>query len=367
LSNRLTISLLLPNLRGGGAERVAVNLANSFYLRGFEVDMVLLSSHGEFITDLNPSVPIIDLKSERIRFAAIPLVRYLREHKPDVLLAFMWPLTVTAIWSTLVSGVSTRVVICEHTTWSEDPITRSFLKKLFLKLSMRFSFRRANSVVAVSSGAADDLVSLARIKRSRISVIYNPITSGVFEIGTAALSPEGWWLGNHRRILAVGELKPIKDFRTLIYAFDILRKSIDARLLIAGEGNCRAELEQLIKTLNLAGAVFLTGFIKSLAPYYKKSDLFVLSSKGEGFGNVIVEALEAGTPVVSTDCKSGPREILADGKYGKLVPVGNRDAMARAMADSLLLSHDTELLKKRAQDFSIDKAVNKYLAIFFPT
>jgi glycosyltransferase involved in cell wall biosynthesis len=166
--------------------------------------------------------------------------------------------------------------------------------------------------------------------------------------------------------LAVGTLKVIKDYNTLLHAFALLRQRVDARLLVLGEGECRPALEAQISQLGIETSVFMPGFVKDLSPYYQHADLHVLSSTGEGLPTVLIEALEAGTPVVSTDCQSGPREILSDGKFGRLVPVGEAVALAAAMSESLAATHDTTALKARAQDFSIDKAVDQYKELLFP-
>ena len=180
------------------------------------------------------------------------------------------------------------------------------------------------------------------------------------------MAPLNWWSGKHLRLLAVGNLIPIKDYSTLLAAFALLRQRVDAQLLILGEGNCRNELEAQATKLGIEGSLYMLGFVKDPSPYYHRADLHILSSAGEGFGNVIVEALAAGTPVVSTDCPSGPREILCNGKFGRLVPVGDASKMAWAMAESLATAPDRLALKARAQDFSIDKAVDKYEDLLFP-
>jgi len=235
-----------------------------------------------------------------------------------------------------------------------------------VRTTMHYSFPATDAVVAVSRGAADDLVHFAGLDRASIHVIYNPVVGDAHTFADEPLAPEAWWSGGHKRILAVGALKPIKDYATLLSAFERLRHRLDARVLILGEGSCRAKLEAQIKHLGLQDSVFMPGFVRDLTPYYRRADLHVLSSSGEGFGNVIVEALDAGTPVVSTDCQSGPREILMDGKYGSLVPVGDPESLAAAMHNALSSTHDIELLKARAQDFSIDKAVKQYLDLLFP-
>ncbi len=346
---------------------MAVNLANAFSKRGFLVELVLLSSTGIFLADLDPSIRVIDLKIRRFRSSITPLVRYLRLKKPDALLAFMWPLTVIAIVAKLLARVDTGVVAVEHTTWSRDAIVRSVPMRFLVRSSMHFSFPKASAVVAVSNGAADDLSYFARIDRASIQVIYNPIVSETPTlIHMLTRTPRAWWIGSHRRVLSVGALKPTKDYATLITAFVLLLGDVDAQLLILGEGESRRELEIMVKSLGMESYVSMPGFSKVLAPYYQRTDLFVLSSVAEGFGNVIVEALETGTPVVSTDCQSGPREILLNGKYGELVPVNDPAALASAMLKSLTSRHDPAPLKARAQDFSIEKAVNQYLKLLFP-
>ena len=360
------ITLLIPDLRGGGAERVAVNLANSFVQRGYAVDVVLLSANGELMAELLPGIRVVDLKANRLRSALFPLVRYLRQSRPAVLLACMWPLTVMALWARTLALVPTRVVVAEHTTWSRDKIASTSWRRRKVGNTMHYAFSGADGIVIVSNGAADDLAHFANLDRKAITVIYNPVVGDAKPPAQTPLAPAGWWTGLHRKVLAVGTLKSIKDYATLLQAFARLRHRVDARLLILGEGNWRAALEAQARQLGIETSVFMPGFVKDTSPYYQHADLHVLSSIGEGLPTVIIEALEAGTPVVSTDCPSGPREILSDGQFGRLVPVGDAVAIAAAMAESLSATHDTATLKARAQDFSIDKSVDQYEALLFP-
>lgn len=360
------VSIVLPNLQGGGAERVVVNLANGFAQRGYAVDIVLLAAEGEFLADLRPEVRVVDLHAKRMRSALFGLVRYLREVRPTALLACMWPLTVIAVWARTIACVSTRVVVAEHATWSRSELLARRSVGWQVRNSMHLFFPRATGVVTVSQGAADDLARFARLKRDAISFIYNPVVGDPKPPALEPLQPIGWWTGSHRRVLAVGTLKAIKDYPTLLQAFAQLSKRVDARLLILGEGECRLNLEAQARQLGIEASVFMPGFVHDPSPYFQHADLHVLSSTGEGFGNVIVEALEAGTPVVSTDCPSGPSEILCDGKFGRLVPVGDATALAVSMEEALATTHDKAALKARAQDFAINKAVDQYEALLFP-
>jgi glycosyltransferase involved in cell wall biosynthesis len=361
------ISILLPDLRGGGAERVALNLANSFVRRGQSVDMVLLSATGEFLPELDPRVRVIDLNVGRVRLAIIPLVHYLHHARPAALLACMWPLTVIAVWARTLSRVPTRMVVAEHCAWSRSELLSRLTVGWQVRTSMHHFFPKADAIVAVSQGAADDLARFSGVDRNSISVIYNPVV-GDAELQPTFFSdePQGWCAGAHRRVLAVGTLKAIKDYATMLNAFAVLRRRVDARLLLLGEGECRSALEAQAKALGIADSVFMPGFVANPSPYYQHADLLVLSSTSEGFGNVIVEALATGTPVVSTDCPNGPREILADGKFGRLVQVGDVEALAGAMEESLVSEHDRAALMARAQDFSVDKAAKRYLELLLP-
>eukprot|EP01037_Dinobryon_pediforme_P016824 gene16824-17005_t len=357
----------MPDLRIGGAEKVAVNLANAFVARGYGVDMVLMEAVGGFLEDLVPEVRVVNLAVRRARHLPVPLFKYIKQRKPDCLLGCMWPITVVAVWARMFSGVKTRVVVAEHTTWSKAEIISSVFVRWAVKVSMRLSYPLADAVVAVSRGAADDLARFCFLKRDMFSAIYNPIVDKAQRQSLPLpAAPIDWCLGSHKRLLAVGTLKEIKDFPTLLQALKFVSAEIDVKLLILGEGSCRALLERQVIELGLDGKVFMPGVIHDPGPYFAHADLLVLSSTGEGLPTVIVEALAAGTPVVSTDCESGPREILADGEFGTLVPVGDAAALAKGIIAALSVEHDKDRLRARAQDFSIDKAVDQYEKLMFP-
>lgn len=306
---------------------------------------------------------MVGLEAPRVRNVVGPLYRYLHDRRPEAILAAMWPLTVMAPISARLARFNGRVVVSEHAPQSLSYAKRGPIHNKLMAGSMRLGYRMADTCVAVSSGVADDMARLSGMKRSEIVVIHNPAATGrVLARGTrpSELPP-----GDGPLILAVGTLKPVKRFDLLLRAF--ARIGIpNARLCIIGEGQERDRLETLIAELGIARRVMMPGFRADPTPWYACADLFVLSSDHEGFGNVIVEALEQGTPVVSTDCPSGPREILENGKFGALVPVGDVNALAKAMEDALSRRHDHETLKRRAQDFSVDKAANAYLDLLLP-
>ncbi len=356
------ISLFLPDLRGGGAEKVAVNLANEMVRRGFDIDVVLIKSQGELLVDLDPLIDIIDLDSERIRSAVKPYISYLQNSKPDVILASMWPLTSIAIIANRLAKSQSTVIVSEHTTWSRSQIVKKLGRRWMTRLIMSLTFPFADGIITVSKGVASDLARFSFTKRQLISVIYNPVVDErKLECCDSFINHQ--WPKAKYHILSVGTLKPVKDFATLLKAFALARKKVDVSLIILGEGELKAELLALSDKLGISSHVLFPGFVRNTIPYYQFADLFVLSSLAEGFGNVIVESMASGTPVVATDCQSGPREILNDGEYGKLVPVSDVDALANAIVNSIKEIHDLEALKQRASDFTIDKITSQYLKV----
>lgn len=357
----MRLAVLLPDLRPGGAERMRVRMAKYWAEQGHHVEFLLCRREGELLGWI-PESNVFNLHAPRIRGALWPLVNYLREKRPDALLAGMWPLTVLAPLAAKLSGYKGRVVISEHAPQSLTYASKGFLHAALMTASMRLLYPMADARVAVSLGVAEDMSRLANLPRDAVSVIHNPAATGR-EVTRGVSFPAGALDGP--LILAVGALKSVKRHDLLISAFARLSFR-GARLYVLGEGSERRRLERLIDKLELRSRVFLPGYVPDPTPWYAQADLFVLSSDHEGFGNVIVEALEQGLPVVSTDCPHGPREILADGAYGMLVPVGDVDAMANAIEQALTIPHDREALRCRAMRFSLSYAADAYLHLLSP-
>jgi glycosyltransferase involved in cell wall biosynthesis len=356
------ISVVLPDLRGGGAERLHVNLANDWVARGLHVQFAVMSAEGELPAILDKRVELHDLRVARFRSLLWPLARHLRRTRPSVTLAAMWPLTSIAIAAWHLAGRPGRMVVGDHTQLSVSAVQEMSVPSWFVGQTMRHTYPRASGVIAVSQGVKDDLCELAGLDPSIIRVIYNPTAVGIaYGRGGPESRTRLWGRAAGKNILSVGTLKAQKDHATLIEAFALLPPEMDARLTILGEGSLRQELEAQVRRMNLGDRVRLPGFVLDPYPWYQTADLFALSSRWEGFGNVLVEALECGLPIVSTDCRSGPSEILDDGRYGKLVPVRDPVAMASAIRASFAEEHDTEMLCKRARDFSVATISDEYL------
>jgi glycosyltransferase involved in cell wall biosynthesis len=348
---------------GGGAQRIMLTLAQAIAERGYLVDLVLVRAEGPNLDDVPASVRIIDLACRRIVASLPKLGTYLRHERPAALMSFLSPVNCVATWARKLAAPKTRLVISERSTFSTAK--KSATDRLVLPWLMRWSYPSADALVAISNGVAEDICSVTGVDPDRVKVIYNPAYRP--EIADLAHEPldHPWFReGAPPVLLGVGRLTAQKDFPTLIRAFAAVRAQRPTRLMILGEGEDRGLLMKLIADLRLSSDVALPGFEKNPFAYMQRSAVFVLSSLWEGFGNVLVEAMALGTPVVSTNCPSGPAEILEEGRWGKLVPVGNPTAMAQAILDTL--SSPMRDARSRARDFSVDRIVDSYLSVLAP-
>lgn len=366
LSNQKVIAIVLPNLRGGGAERLAIYLANDWVTRGFRVEFVLMQEEGELLSLVSSSIKITSLNVDRIKWSIFPLWRYLKQNRPDVVWAGMWPLTTASIIAWRLAGRPGNIFVTDHNQLSISCVRELGVSPIWLGAVIRVSYSLASGVMAVSKGVAKDMATLSGFPLDRIKVIYNPAARGVQSVrATEFERVQLWGTGFTYHIITVGSFKLQKNHALLIRAFAQLPQSLNAKLTILGDGDLRPEIEKLVLELNLQDRISLPGFFQDPYPWYRSSDLFVLSSDWEGLPTVLIEALECGVPVVSTDCPSGPAEILEDGCYGRLVPVGDVDGLVAAMVASLNESHDRVTLMNRAKDFSIEKISEQYLNYFF--
>jgi glycosyltransferase involved in cell wall biosynthesis len=360
------ISILLPDLRGGGAERVCVTLAHSFLLSGFVPEFVLMQARGDLLPEALSYFSVIDLGCKRALHLPLALARYLHRDRPNALLAAMWPLTVIAPIAQKISGHNCHVVISEHGILSAQYKGRGSMHGLLLSGTTRFGYQLATACIGVSRGVALDMSMLSGVGAPRLAVINNPVPSYAKALPKHIESVNRLWpTPRGSRILTVATLKSVKNHALMLRAFSRLTHS-DPSLMIVGQGDQEWALRRLANELGIESRVVFAGFHSDPTPFYATADLFVLSSNYEGFGNVIVEALAQGLPVVSTDCPSGPAEILENGRWGRLVPVGDATALAEAINDALEAEHDRDALKCRAAEFAPEIAARKYLNLLLP-
>ena len=361
------ITIFLPSLAGGGAERMMLNLARGLVEAGAHLDLVVGTAKGPY-RDLVPAgCNLVDLAAPRVLVALPGLIRYLRRRRPAVLLSAMDHANLIALWARTLARVPTRVAVGVRNHLSQEARhAPSFAGRRLPRLARVF-YPQAQVVIAVSQGVADDLNQLIGVGRARVLVIPNPVVTPELAAQAAELPDHAWLQPVPDSpappvILAAGRLTPQKDFPTLIRAFAALATGRDLRLLILGEGPERSALETLIRDLGLTQRVALPGFRANPFAYMARARLFVLSSAWEGLPGVLIQAMACGTPVVSTDCPSGPREVLADGRFGPLVPVGDPSALARAIAETLDRPCPAALLRERAADFGLAAVTHRYAA-----
>lgn len=355
------IAIYVPSLRGGGAERVMTILANSFAARGLAVDLVLAKAKGPYLKDVSDAVRVVDLGASRVLFSLPGLARYLRRERPRAMLSALSHANVVAVWAKQLARISTRLVLSERNTLSISTSGARERRARLLPWLMRRAYPKADGVVAVSGGVADDLVATIGLSRQDVMVVYNPVVTEALIRQSHERVAHPWFeLGEPPVILAVGRLTAQKDYPTLIRAFARLRVQRTVRLIILGEGELRGMLETQVAELGLAGDVILPGFMDNPFSWMRRSALFVLSSAWEGLPGTLIQAMACAVPVVSTGCPSGPLEILENGRWGRLVPVGDAEALAIAMAATLDETEHPDVAA-RAADFEVDQAVNGYL------
>ena len=357
------IAFFLPSVRGGGAQRVIVNLLQGLSQRGVAADLVLAAAEGVFLDQLPSTVRVVDLRARRLIRSLGPLAGYLRREQPRYLVSSMSHANLISLWAARLARQRTPVMVTVHNTMSQSTPAEGGIAGRLSSQMLRTFYPLATTIVAVSRGAAEDLVRTTGLPREKVHVIYNPVITPEL-LAMAREAPDHAWFspGEPPVVLGVGRLTRQKDFPTLIRAFAEVRRHRPARLIILGQGEDRTALETLVGELGVGGDVALPGFRDNAMAFMARSSLFVLSSAWEGLPTVLIEALAAGTRVVSTDCPSGPREILGDGELGPLVPIGDVMAMAGAIRE-VLDRPRCPVPNGALEPFTRDAAVDHYLQL----
>jgi len=341
-----------------------LNLAVGLHQKGLEVDLVLVSKEGAYIEQVPSGIKIVNFGKSRVLFSIPALYMYLKKAKPTVLLSAMNHVNIAAIIAARLFSRSLRLIISERSHVSSIASAPFPSKKWFVTLLLRRLYRYADMVIAVSEGVRKSLIAETGLPDSKVICIYNPLPINTIKEKSFAPLAHPWFQGGTMPvILAVGRLSEEKEFVFLISSLAKMLIEMPARLVIIGEGHMRGRLVSLIKELSLEQYVDLPGFTDNPYAYMKRASVLVLSSSSEGLPNVLLEAMACGCPVVSTDCPSGPAEILDYGRYGLLVPVGDIDGLAQAIQKVLANPPDKKLLEQRALMFSADKISEQYLDV----
>lgn len=373
------LAIVLSGLGLGGVQRTMLTLAEGIAARGIPVDLVVPDGRGPFRAQVPQNVRLVELdagmarlpwfrarKRRRSLVSTPALARYLERARPRAAFSASHYVNLSLLAARRLSRHELPVVVSQRTHLSRAVRNAGFpfRRRLFLGGLVRAAYPAADAIVAVSAGVADDLAEVAGLARERIEVIPNPLRLEQVREGAAKPTPHPWLApGEPPVCLAVGRLAAQKDFPTLLRAFARVRRNRSARLLVLGEGRERAALEACIRKLDLAEDVELPGYVENPFAWMSRARLFVLSSAYEGLPGVVIQALACGCPVVSTDCPSGPREILKGGELGALVPVGDSDALATAIDRALDAPVDRAALIRRAQDFALEPIVDRWLGL----
>ena len=355
-----SLTIFIPSLMGGGAEKVIVNIANGLTSRGVKVDLVLVNAVGPYLQDLDINIKIIDLNVKRLSLSLIPLIKYLRSAKPQIVFSALTSANIIMLLARILSRQSFKLTISERAV-SSAALNDNKLKRVKISsFLMKFLYPHADSIIAVAKGVAEDLINNFGIPPNMIKVIYNPVVTDKLKLLSKEKLTHNWFVGSDVPVItAMGRLTSQKNFKLLLYAFAEVLKFKNARLVILGSGEQDKELIALSKDLKIETNFLLPGFVNNPYSWLKNSSLFVLSSDYEGLPGSLIQAMACGTPVVSTNCPSGPDEILEGGKWGRLVPVGDVSALASAILGTLADKNVPDV-KSRANFFNFEKGVDSY-------
>jgi glycosyltransferase involved in cell wall biosynthesis len=354
-----------------GPTLIRFSLIEELLSRDMKISIVIPKWASQLDLNIPLGCQVIRIESNSVLGFSYKLRKYLQKDSVDGVIANSWPYTAAAILACTTIPSKIPVVVSEHVDFrSNFNISGEFTNKdkFLLRSIARFIYNRANKVVGVSHGVVAGLSEVVGIKSEKMQVIYNPLRRlDLFEQPDCELFSrvDSFWSDSQLRLLAVGRLAPQKDYPTMIKALAIIRKRLDsknAKLVIAGPGFPSVELKNLIADLGLVDSIFLTGNVIRLDLLYNRAEVFLMSSTSEGFGNVLVEALSYGLSIVTTDCPSGPSEILAAGKYGSLVPIGDPDQFANAVIASLSTKLNKEDLISRSSVFDVKDIADQYLS-----
>ena len=358
-----TISFFLPSLTVGGAQRVTVTIANELARRGYDVDLVIGYRRGKLLPEVSGAVTVVDLRTPTVPVvglgASVPrLVSYLRSREPLALFSQMTYANVVALTAVRLAGTDVLSIPTEHNTFGEKEGRKD---ELVDALAARL-YGRADRLVGVSRGVVDSAVRRTTADARRSAVLYNPLPVAEIRERAAGEVDHPWLEADDLDVvLSVGRLEPQKDLPTLLRAFARVHdRRPNTRAIVAGTGSLREDLVDLSERLGVGDVVAFPGYVDNQYACMDRASVFALSSRHEGLPTALIEALACGCPVVSTDCPSGPDEILAGGEYGPLVPVGDDAAFAEALVSALDDPLPADELAGRADDFAVGTVGDDY-------
>lgn len=370
---RIKLAFFLPNLEIGGAEKVTANLLNELDRKKFSPQLILQEKKGYHLGTVPKDILIVNFNGCNLFCSFLKLIKYFHKESPDIFVSVFPRFSVVAIAAKIFSGSNAKIVVIEHSIFSRTAtnaptLLRRMVARFIFPALMRILYQNSEAIICVSRGVANDITKITGLK-NKIGVIYNPIVNPeIYELAKEPVN-HPWILDKSTPvILAVGRLVKAKDYPTLLNAFYMILRIKQAKLLILGEGNDELKIKRFAERLGISGSVDFLGLQENPYKFMAKSSVFVLSSQQEGFSTVIVEAMACGLPVVSTDCESGPSEIIQDEKNGYLVKVGDSAAMAekiiKILDNNAVRNKFSENGRIRAKDFTVGNKTQEYEKLF---
>ncbi len=357
----MRISLFIPDFREGGAQKMMINLANELAKKSLGVDLVVACNTGSFDKLVDNEVNIIRLNCKRTLTSLFLLIKYIKSAKTDILISALYHANVICLFAKyMTKRTNTKFIVTERNYLSLRIANSTNVKDKILLPIIKRLYPKADLVIAISKGVMNDIVDICNLDSEKISCIYNPVVTSDFEESIKA-TPEINFNKDLPLIIASGRLVEQKDYPTMLKALALVIKQKPVNAMVLGKGHLEKELITLSQELGIDNNVIFKGFVDNPLSYMKQADIFLMTSAWEGFGNVLVEALYCGLSVVATDCKAGPAEILDDGKYGLLVPVGNEIAISDAILKVIDKPFDKDKQQKRALEFTARNITDKYL------
>lgn len=356
---RKKVAIVIPSLRGGGAERVMVNIANHLDRERFLFKLIVIKKEGPYIDKLSSDIDVVDLNSDRVRHSIGKLIKVLNEFEPDTILSTLGHLNLILLGIRKFLSGSPKIIVRETTVPSKTIGNMKGMQKKVFKLFYQKLYPTADKIIAQCQEMKKDIHQFIDIKDEKITYIYNPIDVDYITASAKEFNP---YDEKKINIVAIGRLAYQKGFDILIDAFKkVIEVYPSAKLTILGDGDLKEELLTQIEENELHEYIEILGFKDNPYPYYKYADLYVLSSRWEGFPNTMLESLTCGTKIVATKCKSGPQEILEANNYGNLVEVDNSTSLANGIIN--ILQKDVEIPNEASLQYDVNKVIKEYEAL----
>lgn len=348
-------AFILPDLNGGGAQKMMINIANEFSASGDKIDLILFRRSGVYADLLHQNIRVIELNKNKSIYALIPLVNYFIKSSPQaVFTALNYVNLIVLSAKILTFKKDIKIIVSERNNLSNFLQYQFSPVSFFYRLLVRFLYPKSNYIIGISNGVCDDLKNyISKKHHHKIKTIYNPVVVNSFETLVDMDTPSYFSSTCPLKLVTSGRLEKQKDYPTMFHALAIYKRAYgNFELVIMGEGSLKRELTKLARQLDIENNISFIGFVSNPLAVIKQADIFVISSAWEGFCNVIIEALYCSKPVVATNCSFGPAEILNSSNFGQLVPVGDSEKFCEAINFVRNFQFDSKVLKDRALEFS---------------